>query len=498
MHRQPDVYPQDDHNRTLLEQVHPSDWVNPEPADRYNLIVVGAGSGGLISAAIAAGLGARVALIEKHLMGGDCLNYGCVPSKTLIREARRAFERGGASEADFSAAMDRVRAVRARISHEDSAARYANELGVDVFLGTARFVGQQVVEVDDGSRLRFARAVIATGAKPLVPDIPGLRDAAPLTNETVFGLVERPRRLAVIGGGPIGCELAQAFRRLGSEVVLFHDGSHLLDREDPDAAEIVQNAFGREGIRLVLGCELCEVTKGPEGKTLRFRCAEGNDQISVDQILVGAGRAPNVEGLGLEAAGVAYDSRAGIGVDSHLRTSNRRIFAVGDCCMGWKFTHAADAAAKIAVQNALFFGRKRLDRLVMPWVTYTDPEIAHVGLYERDAARRGIEVKSFKIPLEQVNRAVTDGETEGFVKIHTRKGSDRILGATLVAAHAGEMLSEITLAIVGKLGLGTIANVIHPYPTQAEAIKAAANAYQRTRLTRTLKRVFTRFLAWRR
>jgi pyruvate/2-oxoglutarate dehydrogenase complex dihydrolipoamide dehydrogenase (E3) component len=500
--------PQDDHDRTLVDNVHPPDWKNPTPEGRYNLVVLGAGTAGLVTSAIAAGLGARVALVERLLMGGDCLNVGCVPSKAVIRAARRVHEarEAGAlglrladdAEPDFAAAMTRMRRVRAQISHDDSARRYRDELGVDVFLGNARFTGPGTVDVD-GAELRFKTAVVATGARAAEPPIPGLAEAGYLTNETVFDLTRRPRRLAVIGGGPIGCELAQSFQRLGSQVTLLDVAPHLLPREDADAAEIVQNALVRDGVRLVLGSEILRALAKGEEKVLQHRCADGSTrELVVDEILVGVGRQPNVEELGLERVGVEYDPRQGIRVDDRLRTTNPRIFAAGDCCMAWKFTHAADAAARIVVQNALFFGRKKLSSLVMPWCTYTDPEVAHVGLQEHEARAQGLEVETFKIPLEQVNRAVTDGEVEGFVKIHVKKGSDRILGATVVSAHAGESISEITLAMVGGLGLGKFNDVIHPYPTQAEGIKRAAGAYTRTRLTPGVKRAFERFLAWRR
>ncbi|HKB17327.1 MAG TPA: FAD-dependent oxidoreductase, partial [Planctomycetota bacterium] len=308
-----------------------------------------------------------------------------------------------------------------------------------------------------------------------------------------------PRRLAVIGGGPIGCELAQAFRRLGSEVVLFHNKGHLLDREDADAAEIVQRAFLKEGIRLVLDCTTKKVTRTREGKAILFGCGDREETLVVDEILAGAGRQPNVEGLGLETAGVAYDPREGVRVDDRLRTTNPSIYAAGDICMAWKFTHAADAAARIVLRNALFpFTKQRLSSLTMPWATYTDPEIAHVGMYERDATEKGIEIDTYLQRFDDVDRAIADGEEEGFVKVHVERGTDRILGATIVARHAGEMVSEVTTAIVGKVGLGTLASVIHPYPTQAEAIKKIADAYSRTRLTPGVKRMFTRFFAWTR
>ena len=494
----PRLHPADGHNRRLLDHVHPSDWVNPTPRGRYNLVVIGAGSGGLISASIAAGLGARVALVERHLLGGDCLNYGCVPSKAVLRSAHLAHLTGSApSEADFAEAMERMRGVRAEISAEDSASRYSGELGVEVFLGDARFTGPDRVEVD-GTTLEFSRAIIATGAKPVVPPIPGLEDAGCLTNESVFSLVERPPRLAVIGAGPIGCELAQAFQRLGTQVTLLNDTTHVLPREDLDAAQLVQAAFLREGIELVMGCRIEAVAKDPRGKVLRYTVGGAEHEVVVDEILVGAGRAPNVADLGLEAAGVGFDPKDGVHVDDRLRTSNRRIYAVGDCCMRWKFTHAADAAAKIAVQNALFFGRKKLSDLVMPWVTYTDPEVAHVGLYERDAREQGIDIDTFHVDLEKVNRAVTDGATDGFFRVHVKKGTDKIVGATIVGESAGDMLSEVTLAMVHGLGLQKIAGIIHPYPTRSEGLKAVSGAYVRSRLTPTVKGLFERFLAWRR
>ena len=501
------VLPNDDFNQALVANVHPPGWRNPTPSGRYNLVVIGAGTAGLITAAGAAGLGARVALVERHLLGGDCLNVGCVPSKCVIRASRAAFDardgarfgvRGGDGEADFGAVMQRMRQLRARISANDSAARYRDEKAVDVFLGDARFTGPDTVEVG-GQTLRFKKAVIAAGARAAQPPIPGLAEVGYLTNETVFSLTERPRRLAVIGAGPIGCELAQAFQRLGSQVTLFHDKAHILDREDADAAGIVQAQFQREGVALELSAELLAVRRDGLDVVLRFRRGgDGEAEVRVDQILVGAGRVPNVDGLGLDVVGVAADPRRGVQVDDHLRTTNPRIFACGDVCMDWKFTHAADFAARIVIQNALFFGRKRLSALHMPWATYTDPEIAHVGLYERDAQQRGIAVDTYVRHFADVDRAIADGEEEGFVKILTRKGSGEIVGATIVARHAGEMISELTLAMVAKVSLGTLASVIHPYPTQAEAIRQVGDMYNRTRLTPTVKRVFNGLMALQR
>lgn len=496
------VPPMDVHNRKLVNNVHPSDWVNPTPVECYDLVVIGSGTAGLVTAKGAAGLGAglKVALIEKHLMGGDCLNVGCVPSKCLIRSARAVADMRDAQpfgvrppaqiEVDFPAVMERMRQVRARISPVDSAAAAAKS-GVDMYLGEGKFTGPNTVSVD-GKNLRFKKAVITTGARAVRPQIEGIEDVGYLTNETVFSLTECPKRLAVIGGGPIGCELAQAFHRLGSQVVLFHRGSHLLNKEDADAAEIVQQAFLKEGIKLVLACQLKRVEQTPAGKVIHFGCDGRQESVVVDEILAGAGRAPNVEGLNLETVGVEYDSRQGVFVNDHLQTTNSKIYAAGDICMNWKFTHAADAAARIVLKNTLFsplgIGKYKLSDLVMPWVTFTDPEIAHVGLYEHEAQDQGMNLNTIKILFDDVDRALADGEEEGFVKIHLEKGSDKILGATIVARHAGEMISEITTAMIGKVGLGSMASVIHPYPTQAAAIKQAADAYRRTLLTpRTIK-----------
>jgi len=501
-----EVLPHDVHNATLVSNVHPIDWQNPEPVARYNLVVIGAGTAGLVTAAGAAGLGAKVALVERHLLGGDCLNVGCVPSKCIIRSSRvYADLKNGkqfglripeGTEVDFPAVMERMRRLRAKISYHDSAKRF-QALGVDVYLGEGRFAGPGMVEVG-GKTLRYKKAVIATGTRPAHPAIPGLAESGFLTNETVFSLTERPRRLAVIGGGPIGCELAQAFRRLGCEVILFHSSSHILNREDGDAAEILQQSFIRDGIRLILDCQTKRVEKKNGEKVIHFQCQGNEEGVAVDEILVGAGRAPNVEGLNLESVGVKYDQREGVGVNDRLQTTNPSIYAAGDICLKYKFTHTADATARIVIQDALFGGRKKQSALTIPWCTYTDPEIAHVGMYERDARERGIAVDTFVRPLNEVDRAIADGEEEGFVKVHLRKGTDKILGATIVARHAGEMISEITLAIVGNLGLRALANVIHAYPTQAEAIKQVADAYNRTRLTPFVRRLFTQWLAWRR
>ena len=498
------VPPMDAHNETLVSNVHPSDWVNPEPASRYNLVVIGAGTAGLITAAGAAGLGARVALIERSLLGGDCLNVGCVPSKCLIRSSRAAEDIRSASQfgvsvadeprVDFSAVMERMRRLRAHISHNDSAQRF-RDLGVDVFLGEGQFSGSNTIQVAEKT-LNFKKAVIATGARAIHPPVEGLAEAGFLTNETVFSLTELPRRLAVVGGGPIGCELAQAFRRLGSQVTLIEMSAQFLAREDPEASRLLAETFRREGIDVRLSTRLEKVTSTDTEKQLHLEREGKKEVLGVEEIFVGVGRAPNVENLNLEAASVKYNKR-GVLVNDYLQTTNTRIYGAGDVCMRWKFTHAADAAARIVIQNALFLGRKKLSALTIPWCTYTDPELAHVGMYEREAREKGLEVDQFVRPLSEVDRGIIDGET-GFVKVLVKKGTDQILGATIVARHAGEMISEFSLAIVGGIGLKTLSNVIHPYPTQTEAIRQTADAYNRTRLTPFVKKLFSTWLAWTR
>ena len=497
--------PWDIHNRKLHGHVHPPDWINPEPAPRYNLVVIGGGTAGLVTAAGAAGLGATVALIERHLLGGDCLNVGCVPSKALIRAARAAAEVRGAGEfgvrvagevtVDFGAVMERMRRLRAGISPHDSAARF-RELGVDVFIGDGKFAGKDTVRMGEKT-LRFARAVIATGARAAAPQIPGLISVPYLTNETLFSLTELPRRLGVIGAGPIGCEMAQSFARFGAEVHLVGSDTGVLPREDRDAGRILQEAMVRDGVKLHAGGKSLRVAKTGAGVQMRFNAAGKEEEVVVDQLLVAVGRAPNVDGLGLEAAGVEF-TKKGVMVDDHLRTANRRIFACGDICSRFQFTHAADFMARIVIQNALFRGRKKMSALTIPWCTYTSPEVAHVGLLPKDARAHGIEVDTFTQEMGEVDRAILDGEGAGFVRVHVRRGTDRIVGATIVATHAGDMIGEFSLAMTAGIGLGTIAGAIHPYPTQAEAIRKTGDLYNRTRLTPFVKRLFARWLAWQR
>lgn len=486
-----DNAPQDAYERERLANVRPLGWSNPRPVDRYHLVVIGAGPAGLVAAKGAAGLGARVALVERDLIGGDCLNVGCVPSKALIRtsrlyaEMRDAGRYGAAApgqvDVDFAAAMLRMRRLRGHISRADSITDLVNA-GVDVFLGTARFTSGDSIDVD-GTTLRFRKAVIATGARPDTPPIPGLTEAGFLTNENIFDLTRLPPRLLVIGGGPLGCELAQAFSRFGANTIIVQDMPLFLPREERDAAQLLSDAFARDGLEVRLNTKVVGVRMKDGQKLVDMVSDDYHSTVAVDAILTGTGRLPNIEGLDLHAAGVDSDAVTGVRVNDFLRTSNPRIYAAGDVCLEYKYTHTADASARIVVRNALFSGRERVSALTIPWCTYTDPEIAHVGLYVRQANDQRIPVRTFTVPMHEVDRAILDGEQTGFVKIHVAQRSDRILGATIVASHAGEMINEITLAMVAGIGLNTLASVIHAYPTQAEGIRQAANACNRTRLT---------------
>lgn len=489
------LFPVDQSDAELLRHVHPADWVNPVPTGKYNLVVVGAGTAGLVAAAGAAGLGAKVALIERGLMGGDCLNVGCVPSKVLLAAAAERHQRGGGP--DFGEVMARVRAVRASISPHDAAARF-RDLGVDVYFGDGRFLNGGTIEVA-GARLRFAKAVIATGARAKVLDVPGAATAGLLTNETIFNLTTQPERLVVMGGGPIGCELAQAFQRLGTAVTMVVPGDRLMPREEPDAARVVQARLLDEGVQCVFQSRVQRVERTSQaGLSVHTDGSGGALVLEAEEGLVAIGRAPNVVGLGLEAAGVAFDLRDGVRVDDRLRTSVRHIFACGDVAMRWKFTHAADFAARIVLQNALFGGRKKLSALNVPWCTYTDPELAHTGLSAAEAAERGLAIREWTRSFAEVDRARAEGVTDGFVRLRTRAGSDEIVGATIVGPHAGDLISEVSVAMAGGVGLGRLASVIHPYPTRAEAIRQLGDAYNRTRLTPVVKALFAQWLAWQR
>jgi pyruvate/2-oxoglutarate dehydrogenase complex dihydrolipoamide dehydrogenase (E3) component len=474
----------------LLANVHPPQWRNPQPTAPYDLVVLGAGPAGLLAARGAATLGRTVALIERDLLGGNCLNVGCVPSKALIRTSRLYARMSDAQDLgvtrpdgiriDVATGMHRIQRLQARLSRADSAERL-REHGVDVYFGAAGFAGPTRVTVA-GAVLRFKKALIATGARPMTPAISGLVEAGYWTNEDVFKLAAVPQRLLVIGGGPLGCELAQAFCRLGSHVIIAQDDPMFLPGEERDAAQILSDSLARDGLEIHLNTQVVAVRRQGEQKVVDLVSDDNKVSVVVDEILAGIGREPNVDHLDLEAAHVEYELTTGIRVNDFLQTTNPRIYAAGDVCLAHKFTHMADATARIVLHNALLRGRRRLSALTVPWCTYTDPEIAHVGLYVRDAREQGIAVKTFTVLMHDVDRAVTDGDEEGFLKIHVKEGSDEILGATIVARHAGEMINELSLAITAGIGLAELGHVIHAYPTQADAIKMAADAYYRTQL----------------
>jgi pyruvate/2-oxoglutarate dehydrogenase complex dihydrolipoamide dehydrogenase (E3) component len=452
------------------EAVFPADYRNPEPAGSYNLVVIGAGPAGLVAAIVAAGLGARVALIERHAMGGDCLNVGCVPSKTLLA--------GAFAGMSFDAAMRRVREVRAAIAPHDSVARYRTA-GVDVFLGAARFTDRQTVAVGSLS-IRGRKFVIATGARAALPPIAGLSEAQPLTNETVFALADLPRKLVVLGAGPIGCELSQAFARLGSEVLLLEAAPRILPNEEPDAAELLAAALCRDGVEIRTSARVASVARSGDrtGVTLAAGVA-----IDCDRLLVSTGRRRNLEDLGLDAAGVSFDARDGIGVDARLRTSNPRVFAAGDVCSRLQFTHSADAQARIIIRNALFFGRARADRLVIPWCTYTKPEIAHVGATRAQLDQEQTTYQPLRVEFGDLDRAKTDSGADGYAEVLVAAGKDRILGATLVGRDAGEQIAPLVLMMTLGIGIGSLGSLVLPYPTRSEYLRRLADAWNRTRLT---------------
>jgi pyruvate/2-oxoglutarate dehydrogenase complex dihydrolipoamide dehydrogenase (E3) component len=501
----PQLEPHDEYNQRLENSVHPPDWQNPTPAGRYNLVVIGAGTAGLVTAAGAAGLGAKVALIERDLMGGDCLNVGCVPSKGMISAARAAsaVRRADAFgvrvpdgvQVDFPDVMRRMRELRSRIAPNDSAARF-RDLGVDVFLGPGKFTASDTVQVGE-TTLKFKKAVVCTGARAAAPPIPGLADVPYLTNETVFSLTELPRRFGIVGAGPIGCELAQSFARFGSEVFLIESTHGILPREDPDAAAIVEKALLSDGVNLLCCGRQTQFRMDGERIRLSAQSHETSYDEPVDALLVAAGRTPNTDGLGLETVGVKFDTN-GVEVNDQLQTTNPNIYAAGDICSKYKFTHSADFLARKVIGNALFMGRGKASSLLIPWATYTSPEIAHVGLYPKEAAEQNIAIDTYTMEFTDVDRAILDGEEEGFVRVHTAKSKDRILGATIVAGNAGDMISEITLAMNNGIGLGKVANSIHPYPTQAEAIRRVGDMYNRTRLTPVVKSLMGRWLSWTR
>ena len=489
------------------------DWPKPKSFDR-NMVVIGAGAGGLVSAYIAATVKAKVTLIESGKMGGDCLNYGCVPSKALIRSAklakqlRHAGELGGkdvTGSVDFAAVMDRVHRVIAEIEPHDSVERYTS-LGVEVLQGHARITSPWAVEFTaaNGAKqtLTTRNIVIAAGAEPAVPPIPGLKEIGCLTSDTVWGLRQCPKRLLVLGGGPIGCELAQSFARLGAEVTVVEMAPRVMVREDADAAELVAKSLVADGIRLLVGHKAlrCETVDGV--KRFWVAPANGSAEIAVefDELLCAVGRSPRVSGYGLQELGIALTPRKTIQTNEYLQTTFPNIYAVGDVAGPYQFTHSAAHQAWYAAVNALFgrFKRFKADYRVLPWATYTDPEVARVGLSEDEAKAQNLAYELTRYELSDLDRAIVDGVAHGYVKVLTVPGKDRILGATIVGEHAGELLAEFVLAMKHNLGLNKILGTIHTYPTMAEANKYVAGEWKRAHAPQAVLAWVKRLHDWER
>lgn len=501
------VWPLDEYNARLLDNVCPRDWPNPRRPDDfvYDLVAVGAGAAGLVSAKQAARRGARSALVERHLAGGDCLNIGCVPSKALLRCARAAFERGrddlalspaARTEADFPRVMERMRRLRADIALVDSF-QATIEAGADMYAGNAIFVGPHELKVGDQT-LRFRKAVIATGGRARVPKIPGLQEAPFLTNASLFNLTDLPPRLVVLGGGPIGVEMAQAFCRFGSKVTLIQRSERILSSEDEDASRLIHMVLESEGVQILTGAGVTKVdhTPGAPWDEIRIELEYqlgscGPATLACEALLLAVGRTPNVEELGLEAAGVEYECGMGVRVNDDLTTSNPDIMAAGDVVdrPELRFTHMAGTMAGMVVQTSLFGGRgvpvnapsACLSDLVVPRCIYCEPEVASCGISTFEAAeKQRLEVDIYTSSLGGNDRSILEGASaEGFVRVLCRRGSDEILGATVVAERAGEMLAELTLAAQHGLGLSAVARTIHPYPTMGEAVQQCALQYNR-------------------
>lgn len=465
------------------EALHPANHRNPDPKSRYHLIVIGAGPAGLISAIAGAGLGAKVALVERHRMGGDCLNVGCVPSKALLEYTRHH------ANPTFDEAFAWLREVRAQIAPNDSVKRYT-EAGVDVFLGNAVFEDHRSVRVGDVV-LKGRRIAICTGASPAVPAIPGLREADPLTNETLFDLQMRPPRLAILGAGAIGCEMAQVFARLGTEVHLFEMASRVLPLESEGASAALDRAMRDLGINLHLGKAVSRISREEV-----FSVHAGSEAIPVDDILVALGRRPNTADLHLDKAGVAVDEQGFVVVDAKLRTRNRRVYAAGDCASRVQFTHHADAQAKVLVQNALFAPTAKVDALIVPHCTYTQPEVASVGRSEAELRKAGTPYQRLEVSFDELDRGHAEPFPSGFAEVLVRPGTDLILGATVVGPDAGEQLMPICLLMSNGLGLKAVDRTIVAYPTRAEYLKRLAGQWKRTQLTPTVSNVFRRWFAF--
>lgn len=447
--------------------------------------ILGAGPAGLAAVKAASRLGLRVTLIERNKLGGNSFNAGTIPSKTLIRTARvfetmhEAEEFGVvhpvSPEISFGAVMGRMRRIRARIAAYHSADRL-RALGVDLIHGDALFVGPNALAVGDG-RLLFRKALVATGARARRSNIPGLEAIGYQTSESVFEMAQLPKRLAIVGGGPVGCELAQAFCRLGAHVTIIQNRPKFLPLEERDAAELLSRSMARDGVDIRLNTSVVGARMQNGEKVLDAVADAVKSTITADEIILSIGRVPNVDGIGLERASIAFTADEGIVVDDCLRTTNADVYAAGDVCAARKFANVAEASACVAVENALAGKTSRQSGLTVPWCTYCDPEIAHIGMQVLEAREHSVPIKTYTVMMQDVDRAITDGQDEGFVKLHVREGTDRILGGTIVSSRASEMINEVSVAMSAGIGLRDLARVLHTYPAQSEAIRMAAVAY---------------------
>ncbi len=485
---------------------HVRAYPRPQSFD-YNVVVIGAGSAGLVTAYIAAAVKAKVALIEKHRMGGDCLNTGCVPSKALIRTAKFLFqakhsENYGVDETavtfNFAAAMDRVHRIISEVAPHDSVERYS-KLGVECIAGTATIQSPFEVAVD-GRILTTRSIVIATGARPRIPAIPGIHDVDFLTSDTVWDIRELPKRFVIVGGGPIGCELAQCFQRLGSQVTIIETNGRLLHREDEDVSDLIQRQFGDEGIQILTDVSDLQITTEEREHCLQYRKSGSDCSVLFDKILVAVGRTPVVTGLGLEALNVEVTKNGALETDEFLTTSIPNIYVAGDIVGSYQFTHVAAHQAWFAAINALFspFKRSKVDYQVIPRCTFTDPEVARVGLSETEAIAKKIDYRVTKYELADLDRAIADSSNYGFVKVLTPKRGDKILGATIVGDHAGDLLTEFVTAMKHGFGLNKILSTIHTYPTMAEANKYVAGQWRRENTSPRVLALLERYHTWRR